>query len=214
MRNFALGIVDDDESTLYTVSAMIEAMGRTIRTTSDPKEAIGWVRDGLVDILLVDYHMPVMSGLDVVRQARKLSDSVVLLALTVEESPETARSLLTAGADDFILKPLRFADFSARITLHAELFRYRQNGRTSGISKGLAESTARRVYALFTDGESMTASEAAEKCGLAYPTVYRYLEYLVAKGQLNRRAVPEDGRSGRPSVIYRIASGKNPEQMT
>ena len=31
MRNFALGIVDDDEGTLYTVSAMIGAMGRTIR---------------------------------------------------------------------------------------------------------------------------------------------------------------------------------------
>ena len=124
MRNLALGIVDDDEGTLYTVKAMIETLGHKIYTTTDPEVALGWVKNKLIDILLVDYHMPVMSGLDVIRAARKLSEAVILLALTVEESPQVAHELLTVGADDFILKPLRLADFSARISLHAELFRY------------------------------------------------------------------------------------------
>ncbi|MDY4032819.1 MAG: response regulator [Pyramidobacter sp.] len=202
MRNLALGIVDDDEGTLYTVKAMIETLGHKIYTTTDPEVALGWVKNKLIDILLVDYHMPVMSGLDVIRAARKLSEAVILLALTVEESPQVAHELLTVGADDFILKPLRLADFSARISLHAELLRYRRYENPEGIQKGLSENTTRRVYLLFLDGSAMTASEASEKSGLAYPTVYRYLEYLVKKGQLNRRSVAEDGRSGRPSVVY------------
>lgn len=202
MRNAAFGIVDDDEGTLYTVRAMFEALGREIRTTASPEAALGWVKDGLVEILLVDYHMPLMSGLEVIRRARRLSGSVILLALTVDESPETAHELLTAGADDFILKPLRLADFSARITLHAELLRYRRYERTDGIQKGLSEDTARLVYSLFLGGASMTVSEAAEKSSLAYQTVYRYLEYLVKKGRLNRRSHSDDGKSGRPRVIY------------
>ena len=202
MMNFTRGVVDDDEGILYTVKAMAASLGWSIRAASDPFEALDWVKRHLVDILLVDYHMPVMSGLEVVRQARQLSQNVILLALTVEESPEIARELLLAGADDFISKPLRLADFSARITLHTELLRYRLYENREGRSKGLSEDTARRVYDLFENGEDLTASETADRSGLAYPTAHRYLEYLVRKGQLNRRSEVDDNRSGRPRTIY------------
>ena len=48
----------------------------------------------------------------------------------------------------------------------------------------------------------MTASEAAERSGLAYQTAHRYLEYLVREGQLNRHAEIDENRSGRPRTIY------------
>lgn len=201
--SITLGIVDDDESILYTVKAMAETAGVPIRASLSSKEALEWVRGGEVDVLLVDYHMPIMSGLEVIRAARQMSKEIVLIALTVEESPAVAAELRLAGADDFISKPVRFADFSARIALHAELQKYRSGGAWQERSKGLSESTSRRVLALFDKkGVRLTTSEAANAAGLSYPATHRYLEYLVKKGSLCRVEESEDGRSGRPKNVY------------
>ncbi len=198
-----LGIVDDDESILYTVKAMAETMGLPIKCSANPKDALEWVRGGEVDLLLVDYHMPLMSGLEVIRAARQISREAALIALTVEESPAVAAELRLAGADDFILKPVRFADFSARISLHAELMKYRSEGRWQERGKGLSENTMRRVLSLFGGrGVRLTTSEAAKAAGLSYPATHRYLEHLVKKGRLLRAEESEDGRSGRPKNVY------------
>ena len=198
-----LGIVDDDENILYTVSAMAEQLGWPIRATSDPCEALEFVRRGEVDILLVDYHMPAMNGLEVIRAARQISQDVTLIALTIEENPETAAQLRLAGADDFVLKPVRLADFAARISLHEELLKYRAEGRWQDRSKGISEETARRVLGIFKEEKArMTVGEAAESAGLSYPATHRYLEHLVKKGRLARAAENEDGKSGRPKNVY------------
>ncbi len=199
----SLGIIDDDKNILYTVKAMAESLGWSIRTTDKPDDVFSWVKENIIDILLVDYHMPLMSGVEVVRKCRQLSPSVTILALTVEESPDVARELLLAGADDFVSKPLRFADFTARISLHAELAKYRCDANWNERSKGLSEETARRVLNSFENNmRGLTVAEASELLGLAYPTVHRYLEYLVKKGQLQRKSEVEDGKSGRPRNIY------------
>lgn len=202
--DITLGIVDDDESILYTVRAMAETAGvPIIKTTRQPKDALEWVRGGEINVLLVDYHMPLMSGLDVIRAARQISQKVVLIALTVEESPTVAAELRLAGADDFISKPVRFADFSARISLHAELAKYRSVGAWQERGKGLSESTSRRVLSLFDKkGARLTTSEAANAAGLSYPATHRYLEYLVKKGSLCRTEEYDDKRSGRPKNVY------------
>ena len=201
--SITLGIVDDDESILYTVRAMSEAIGLPIKTSQSPKEALGWVRDGAVDLLLTDYHMAEMGGFEVIRAARQISRDVTLIVLTIEESPSVASELRLAGADDFISKPVRLADFSARISLHAELIKYRRDGRWQERGKGLSEQTTRKVLQLFcVKGARLTTNEAAKASGLSYPATYRYLEHLVKKGQLIRVEEYEDGKSGRPKNVY------------
>ena len=198
-----LGIVDDDESTLYTVQAMADSLGWSILATMKPNDALEWVRNRKVDILLVDYHMPLMSGIDVIRSVRQLSTDVILIALTVEENPAVAANLRIAGADDFVSKPIRLADFSARILLHAELLKYRTDEHWQERGKGLSEKTARRVLALFSDRDiRLTAGAAAESARLSYPAMHRYLEHLVKKGQLQRVTEYENVKSGRPRNIY------------
>ena len=77
-----LGFVDDDESTLYTVKAMADSLGWSILTTTQPQEALDWVINRRIDVLLVDYHMPFMSGIDVIRSARQLSSAGTLRSQT------------------------------------------------------------------------------------------------------------------------------------
>ena len=198
-----LGIVDDDESTLYTVKAMADSLGWSILPTMQPIEALEWVRNNRIDILLVDYHMPLMSGIDVIRVARQLSSCVILIALTVEEDPLVAANLRIAGADDFVSKPIRLADFSARILLHSELLKYRTEAHWQERSKGLSEITARRILQLFLSRDiRLTVVEAAESASLSYPAMHRYLEHLVKKGQLQRVTEYENVKSGRPKNIY------------
>lgn len=206
--NLRLGALDDDRTILYTLEAMALSLSWEMKVTVDPLAALDWIRSDEVDILLVDYHMPLMSGLEAIRRARELSSSVVLLALTVEESPEVARDLSLAGADDFVSKPLRLADFASRIRLHGELVRYRRESRRDLPRKGIAEETSRRVLDLLRgEGLSLDVRAVAASLGLAYPTAHRYLEFLVEKGQARRVQEDPEGKPGRPRSLYRIVGG-------
>lgn len=198
-----LGAVDDDREILYTLEAMASSQGWNMRTTTRPSEALGWIREEAVDILLIDLHMPLMSGLDLVREARRISAQAVLLVLTVEESSEIAENLHIAGADDFISKPLRLADFASRIALHSELWKYRREGRSELPSKGLSENVTRQVLDIVNSSpEPVDAKSVASIAGLSYPSAHRYLEFLVKKGSLLKTSHNIDGKPGRPRSFY------------
>lgn len=206
----SIGAIDDDKTILYTIKAMADSLGWRIKTTDEPADVLDWVRNGLTDILFVDYHMPAMSGAELIRRVRQVSGSVVVIALTVEEDQSVAQHLLMSGADDFISKPVRLADFSARVSLHAELIRYRNNMNWNTRNKGLSEDTTRKMLSLFEKKETrLSTAEAAKKTKLAYPTAHRYLEYLANKGLLRRETEDNDARSGRPRIIYSRTGSKN-----
>ncbi|HPJ26005.1 MAG TPA: response regulator [Synergistaceae bacterium] len=204
-----LGILDDDPAILYTIEAMGESQGWDVRTTTDPEEAFLWITRQEVDILLVDYHMPQCNGSEFVRRSREASPAVVLLALTVEERPEIAREMLTAGADDFISKPLRLADFSSRIALHRELARMRRDIHRGDARKGIATETLRGVLqTLDSLGGHGTAREVADTLGVSYPTAHRYLEHLVSSSLVVRSTLYRDGQPGRPRSEYALLQGE------
>jgi DNA-binding response OmpR family regulator len=206
---FFLGALDDDPGILYTLEAMASSQGWNMKTTTNPSEALDWVKNDSVDMLLLDLHMPVMSGLEVLREARKISSDAVLLVLTVEESPDVARDLHIAGADDFISKPVRLADFASRIALHAELGRYRREGRREQPRKGLSEEITRKVLDTVKKSNiPVDAKTVAVKVGISYPTAHRYLEFLTSRGSLARSSLNVDGKPGRPRSLYQAISGE------
>ncbi|MDD2453494.1 response regulator [Aminivibrio sp.] len=202
-----IGAIDDDKSILYTLEAMASTEGWRMLTTSEPEECLDWVRLDEVDILLVDYHMPVMNGLHVIRKARELSSKMVLIALTVEDGGELASKLTLAGADDFISKPIRLADFTARIRLHEKIFSHREQLNWEERKKGVSKDTMRKVLEKIKDFQAPAdCDEIAAACGLAYVTAHRYLEYLSDRGLISRSAGVQDGRPGRPKTYYSIIS--------
>ena len=207
MTELSIGVLDDDRGILYTLEAMGRSQGWTMSVTSDAEVALGWVAEGALDLMLVDYHMPQMSGVEFLRRARKLSKTVVLLGLTVEERLEIAQEMLEAGADDFVTKPVKLADFAARIHLHASLARMRE-AALSATPKHIHQETLERVLQTlrgFRDRDHRaTSQEVAEETGLSYPTVRRYLEYLSGQEQVEQAVAYQDGRPGRPLYTYRL----------
>jgi response regulator of citrate/malate metabolism len=198
-----IGALDDDSGVLYTLEAMALSQGWKMVTTTEPETCLAWARGDEVDLLLLDYHMPKANGLDVLRKVRAVSPGIPVLILTVEERPEVARELLLNGADDFINKPVRLADFASRINLHRKLARTRRDLNWEENRKGISVETLRHVMGGLKKAGGAAPTEAvAEICGLAYVTVHRYLEHLVERGLAVRHSQVQDGRPGRPRTLY------------
>ena len=194
--------LDDDESILYTLEAMAQTQGWNFRGTTDIDECLGWVRDGAVEMLLLDYHMPGCNGLDVLRKVKGLAPALPVLILTIEQDARTAEELLLAGADDFVNKPVRLADFLSRIRLHGRLREYERDARGEA-RKGIASEKLQRVVSFLKEkGAAVEIDEVAESCGLSYTTAHRYLDHLVKSGLVASSEVPQYGKPGRPSRSY------------
>ncbi len=93
--------VDDDESICMLLSRLIEDAGYRAITAGDGKKALA-------------ITMPVMSGLEVLREVRRQTDIPVLM-ITARSEAITIHQALVAGADDYINKPFNIDDLMARI---------------------------------------------------------------------------------------------------
>ena len=169
-----------------------------------------------VDLVLLDFNLPDISGLDVCRALRaKQGPPVDVIAVTAKRDLETVRTAVAQGVIQYLIKPYSFATFSDKLTGYAGYHqRLSQSGLTDQhgvdrtlaelrptpavtVPKGLSEATYERVVALVRgSGESYSASEVAEHIGLARVSARRYLEYLHGKGLV--RLLPQYGTPGRP----------------
>ncbi len=101
-------IVDDDEQLLQTVDIMVQALGYTSSTWSDPEAALREFRQAPDDyhVILVDYKMPGLTGLELAEEARRTRPDVPILVMS-----GNAEGLRDAGFE-FIAKPLSLAQLA------------------------------------------------------------------------------------------------------
>lgn len=195
---FTICGLDDDESILCTLEAMASTQGWTFMGTTRVEQCIEWVAQESIEMVLLDYHMPGANGLDVLNRIKSIADALPVLILTVEQQPRIAEELLVAGADDFINKPIRLADFLARISLHRKLHSTRRNPE-----KGISREKLQRILAfLKSKGLPAEISEVSTACDMSYTTAHRYLDYLVRNGQVIADEIPRHGKLGRPTHSY------------
>lgn len=199
-----ISILDDDESILATFQAMAKTQHWTVLASTRFEDARKWFVDGQIDLLLLDYHMPCINGMDALKTLKSINPDIPILMLTVEQNSALASDLLMEGAADFISKPVRLADFVARIRLHEKLAERRKGGWQYS-EKGMSADTRRRIVeGLQTMRHPATIKEVAAVTGFAYPTVHRYLDYLYQQKMLIRTENTEGGKGGRPVVRYSL----------
>ena len=203
-----IGILDDDENILFTLQAMARTQHWKVLASTRFEDARNWFADGRIDLLLLDYHMPRINGMEALSALKKINPAVPVLMLTIEQNPSLANSLLQEGADDFISKPIRLADFVSRLRLHEKLVRHRSDAGEN--EKGMSAETRKRILETLRNmGRPATIREVAAAAGLSYPTAHRYLDYLYRQKLLNRTESvdPEtEGKPGRPVVRYAVVS--------
>ena len=201
-----IGILDDDQNTLLTFKAMAGTQNWKVLASTRLEDAKQWFMEGQIDLLLLDYHMPECNGMEALKRLKALNRSIPVLMLTVELDAALASALLLEGADDFINKPLRLADFVARIRLHEKLASSRNSEGWRKNDKGMSAATRKRIVEAMQGMRApATIKEVAAATGLAYPTTHRYLDYLFQQKVINRKESVEsgkEGKQGRPVVRY------------
>jgi two-component system, OmpR family, KDP operon response regulator KdpE len=107
-------VVDDDPQIRRVLKVTLSGQGFEVDDAKNGEEALERLRTERVDLVLLDVNMPGMSGLDVCREMRTSSE-VAIIMLTVRDEEADTVEALDAGADDYVTKPFKPSELSARI---------------------------------------------------------------------------------------------------
>jgi diguanylate cyclase (GGDEF)-like protein len=110
-------IVDDNPDSLEILRARLESWGYRTQTASDGEDALAKIDVSPPDLILLDIMMPRMDGMEVARRV-KGNPSLPFIPIIMETALATTESKvegLDSGADDYITKPIDFAELKARV---------------------------------------------------------------------------------------------------
>ncbi|HEX7177255.1 MAG TPA: sigma-54 dependent transcriptional regulator [Pyrinomonadaceae bacterium] len=186
-RKIRVLVVDDDAVLRRVVSEQIAKAGFDARAAGSGEEALKLLGDADLDVVLLDIRMPGLSGLDALREIRKLDDPPEVIMLTADTSLGTGIEAMRHGAYDYLTKPstldeieavIRKADEKRRLVRQnaglREAVRARGGGgggnsddapalvfnsRAMGDLVALAETAARSDSTVIITGESGTGKD-------------------------------------------------------
>ncbi len=110
-------IVDDHEDNVELLRARLEARGYEIATATDGQKALDSIAHHPPDLILLDVMMPGVDGIEVARRVKADPGLpfIPIIMQTALDATESKVEGLDAGADDYITKPINFAELEARV---------------------------------------------------------------------------------------------------
>lgn len=115
MGTFSLLIVDDDEQILNVLARLLAEEGYQISTASDPLTALNLLSASRFDLLITDYRMPEMTGLELIRDAKRLHPDLAAILISGFAVPDATVEAAEPGAYDVMFKPLKLVEVRLRI---------------------------------------------------------------------------------------------------
>jgi len=112
---FSLLLTDDDPSILALLRKIFSPEDYHLHTATDGGEALALLKATRIDAALVDWKMPGMDGLDLLKEIRKSYPSIMVVMLTGEGGIDEAVEAIKLGAVDFLTKPFSFEGLRARV---------------------------------------------------------------------------------------------------
>ncbi|HEY3734614.1 MAG TPA: response regulator transcription factor [Streptosporangiaceae bacterium] len=108
-------VAEDDAALRSVIERGLQESGYVVDAVADGGEALGYLRMYDYEVAILDWRMPVTSGLDVVRELRRRRSPLPILMLTARDSAGDRVTGLDEGADDYLVKPFDFAELLARL---------------------------------------------------------------------------------------------------
>src|SRR5215213_11792135 len=112
-------VVDDQEANALLLQAVLTRAGYTdVAVITDPLAVVRRCSEQTPDLLLLDWHMPGLSGAEILEQIAFLTEEpnwIPVLVLTVDVAPDTKRRALSLGARDFLTKPIDVPEVLLRV---------------------------------------------------------------------------------------------------
>ncbi|MFZ3585396.1 response regulator transcription factor, partial [Loktanella sp. DJP18] len=170
-------VVEDDRTTSQYVARGLREEGHTVDLVDNGRDGLVQATGTNHDVMIVDWMLPEIDGLTLVRSLRAIGNRTPVLFLTAMGSVEDRIAGLNAGANDYLVKPFAFGELSARI--HALARR----------PHTLARETTLRGCDLSMDLVSRDVMRAGQKIDLL-PREFAILEHLLRrKGRIQTRSM-------------------------
>ncbi|MFD1825362.1 MULTISPECIES: response regulator transcription factor [Mumia] len=160
-------VVDDDASILDLLASSLRFAGFEVVTATDGRTALEMATtDPTLDLIVLDVMMPGLDGFEVVTRLRREHRDIPVIFLTARDAPADRVNGLTAGGDDYLVKPFSLDELVARV--HAVLRRTRRT----------REETVLRFADLEMDTDSHEVRKDGEVVDLS-PTEFKLLRYFL-----------------------------------
>jgi CheY-like chemotaxis protein len=110
-------VIDDEPHNLRLISTFLQRLNLSVTTCSRGQDALTEIRQQTFDLILLDLHMPDMSGLEVLRKIKNQSESreIPVLIVTASDDVDELAECIEAGAVDSLTKPFQSAFLRARV---------------------------------------------------------------------------------------------------
>src|SRR3972149_7459323 len=108
-------IVDDDHAILSVLEMRLEAMGCGVTALRDPRDALTHLKERSFDLALFDLMMPGMDGIGLMEAAHQIQPRLPVLIMTAHGTIDNAVVAMKRGAFDYLSKPFRTEELTARV---------------------------------------------------------------------------------------------------
>jgi len=130
MAGYTILLVDDEAPILKALTRLLQYEGYTIRCTTDPEEAVEILRNEEIHLVISDYTMPGMTGIEVLRKARLLRPNTIRLVLTGNADLSIAMDAINKGEIyRFLTKPWDNNDLLVTVRLGLREYEIQQQNR-------------------------------------------------------------------------------------
>lgn len=168
-------VVEDDISLANLVKSYLEHESHEVNTISNGLEAQNFILANQADLIVLDWDLPGLSGIEILRDYRAFGGQSPVIMLTGHQKVEDKEQGFDDGADDYLTKPFNIKELGARI-------------------KGLLRRSQAAIGNVVTVGDIVVDLDTGKvlKSGRAVtlvPREYQLLSYLVK----NRKEVPTSG---------------------
>ena len=182
-------VIDDQSTGRIVLSEIMRSLDASLEvaTFADPVEGIEYARKHPVDMVLTDYKMPSLDGIEVIRRLRRIFgyEDVPIVCITVVNDREVRYRALEAGATDFLIRPIDRLECGARCRNLLSLRRHEilKKNRTRILEQKIDEATRelrrREVETLFRLAKA--AEQRDKVTGMHLVRMAKY-SALIAKG--------------------------------
>lgn len=217
-------VVDDDFMVARIHTQFVERTAgfAVVGVASTGQAALDDVARLRPDLVLLDVHLPDMTGIDVLRRLRAEGNHVGVLVVTAAREADTVRAAASGGAVHYLVKPFDYDDLRVRLESFRDAHLALSGSGAPGqqdidavfgstaaavpaptLPKGLSAETADAVEAALRDAGEMSAAECADAVGISRVSARRYLEHFVSRGAATVRL---QYGGGRPERRYRSST--------
>lgn len=189
------------------------------------KDALAFLKNNSVDLLLLDLYMPDVSGLEVLTELRSHNRKEDVIMITAANDAEHISKALHLGVVDYLVKPFTYERFSQAVDKFLLQKKIMENGmqfsqedidqlihmarpsktsREMELQKGIQRQTLEKLRACLKQHSDcyLTSEQLSEETGLSKVTIRRYMNYFIEQNIAESRVDYETG--GRPRVEYKI----------